>query len=104
MPITDNITEILAKIIKFTKTRQQILMQNINNVHNPAFTPKDLAVDEFCRLMDGAIHEHLRSRCLVLCDTENVKFGAEGTFEVKPILDEHARKLLEKNQNEYLEL
>jgi flagellar basal body rod protein FlgB len=107
LPITDNITEILVKIIKFTKTRQQILMQNINNVHNPAFAPKDLAVlavDEFCGLLDGAIQEHLRSRCLVLCDTENVKFGAEGTFKVKPIPDEHARKLLEKNRNEYLEL
>jgi flagellar basal body rod protein FlgB len=104
LPITDNITEILVKIIKFTKTRQQILMQNINNVHNPAFAPKDLAVDEFCGLLDDAIQEHLRSRCLVLCDTENIKFGAEGIFEVKPIPDEHARKLLEKDLNKYLEL
>ena len=104
LPITDNVTEILVKIIKFTRTRQQILMQNINNLHNPAFVPKDLAVDEFCGLLDGAIQEHLRSQCLVLCDTENIKFGAEGTFEIRPIPDEHAMKLLEKNRDEYLEL
>lgn len=104
LPITDNITEILVKIIKFTRARRQILMQNISNLHNPAFVPKDLAVDEFCELLDGAIQEHLRSRCLVLCDTENIKFGAEGAFEVKPIPDEHAIKLLEKNRDEYLEL
>ena len=37
--ITDNITEILIKIVKFTRTRQKILVQNIINVNEPDFTP-----------------------------------------------------------------
>jgi flagellar basal body rod protein FlgB len=45
--ITDNITELLVKIIEFTQRRQKILIRNINNVRSPGFVPKDLAVDEF---------------------------------------------------------
>ena len=102
--ITDNITELLVKIIEFTQTRQKILTQNINNIHSSGFIPKDLAVDEFCDLMSEAINEHIRNQRLVLRDTENIKFGAAGSFEVKPAVDEYAKELLEENQDEYLEL
>ena len=102
--ITDNITELLIKIIEFTQRRQKILTQNINNIHSSGFAPKDLAVDEFSYLLTNAINEHTRSRCLVLCDTENIKFGAAGSFETKPAIDKYAKKLLEENQDEYLEL
>ena len=102
--ITDNIAELLVKIIEFTQTRQKILAQNINSIHSPDFIPRDLAVDEFSRLLHNAIDEHTRSRYLMLCDTENVKFGISGGFEVKPIVDNYAKKLLENNPDEYLEL
>ncbi len=102
--ITDNITELLVKIIEFTQRRQKILTQNINNIHSSGFAPKDLAVDEFSYLLNNAINEHTRSRCLVLCDSENIKFGAAGSFEAKPTVDKYAKKLLEENQDEYLEL
>ncbi len=102
--ITDNVTELLVKIIKFTQTRQKILTQNINNVHNPGFVPKDLAVDEFSELLNNAINEHIRNRRLVLCDTESIKFGTGGSFEVKPITDKYAKELIEENPDEYLEL
>ncbi len=101
---TDNITEILIKIIEFTKTRQKVLTQNINNIYEPDFVPKDLDVEEFSSLLNAAINEHQRSRRLVLCDTENVKFGANGSFDVKPTIDETAKELLEKNRDEYIEL
>ena len=104
MLITDNITEVLIKIIEFTQARQKILTRNINNIHSPGFIPKDLAVDEFSYLLNSAIDEHIRNQRLVLCDTENIKFGAAGSFEVEPIVDKYAKELLKENWNEYLEL
>ncbi len=102
--ITDNITELLVKIIEFTQSRQKILTQNINNIHSPGFVPKDLAVDEFSGLLNNAIDEHTRSRRLLFCDTKNIKFGAAGRLETKPAIDKYAKELLEKNRNEYIEL
>jgi flagellar basal body rod protein FlgB len=102
--ITDNITEILVKIIEFTETRQKILTRNITNIHDPGFVPKDLAVDEFSNSLNNAIDEHIRNQRLVLRDTENVKFGVSGSFEVKPLVDECGRELLEESRDEYLEL
>jgi len=102
--ITDNITEVLVKIIEFTQIRQKILTQNVNNIHIAGFVPKDLEVDEFSDLLNNAISEHARSRRLLLCDTENIKFGTGGSFGVKPVVDEYAKELLEENRDEYLEL
>ncbi len=102
--ITDNIAELLVKVIEFTQTRQKILTENINNIHSPDFAPRDLAVDEFSDLLNHAIDEHVRSQRLVLRDTNNIKFGAAGSFEVKPSVDKYAKELLEENRNEYLEL
>ena len=45
--VTDNITEILIKIVKFTQTRQKILIQNLINVQNPEYIPRELEVNEF---------------------------------------------------------
>ncbi len=102
--ITDNITELLVKIIKFTRTRQKILIRNINSIHSSDFVPKDLALDEFSCLMNQAVDEHIQSQRLVMRDTENIKFGAAGSFEVKPIVDKYAKELLESNPDKYLEL
>ena len=101
--ITDNVAELLVKIIEFTHTRQRILTRNINNIHSAGFVPKDLLVDEFSELLHDAIDEHKRSRRLVLRDTENVKFGMSGSFDIKPIVDNYAKELLEENRDEYIE-
>ena len=101
--MTDNITEILIKIVKFTQTRQKILIQNIINFQNPGFVPKELEVNEFSDVLNTAIDEHVRNQRLVLCDTENIKFGASGSIELKPVIDEHGIKLLEENRDEYIE-
>jgi len=102
--ITDNITELLVKIIEFTQSRQKVLSRNINNIHRPGFVPEDLAVDEFSESLNNAINEHIWSQRLVLCDTENIKFGIGGSFEVKPAVDKYAKELFEENQDEYLKL
>ena len=102
--ITDNITELLVKIIEFTQTRHKILTENITNIHSPGFVPEDLVVDEFSDLLSSAIDEHIANRRLVLRDTENIKFGISGSFEVKPVVDKYAKELLEENREEYIEL
>jgi flagellar basal body rod protein FlgB len=101
--VTDNITEILIKIVKFTQTRQKILIQNIINVQNPGYIPQELEVNEFSDVLNNAIDEHVRNQRLVLRDTENIKFGARGSIKLEPIIDEHGIKLLEENQEEYIE-
>jgi flagellar basal body rod protein FlgB len=99
---TDNITEVLLKIIDFTQSRQKVLIQNINAMHKAGFAPRDLPVDEFSRLIAQALAEHACSQRLVLQDGKNVKFGANGSFAVTPVIDEEARMLFEQNRDEYL--
>jgi len=102
--ITDNITELLVKIIKFTQARHKILTENITNIHSPGFAPEDLVVDEFSDLLNSAIDEHIANRRLILRDTENIQFGISGSFKVKPVVDKYATKLFEENRDEYIEL
>ncbi len=101
---TDNISELLFKIVEFTLSRQKILIKNIKDIHRCDFVPKDLAVDEFCCQMTGAIAEHIRYQRLVFCDTENIKFGTAGSFEALPAVDKCAKELLNKDEDEYLRL
>lgn len=102
--ITDNISEILVKIIEFTHTRQKIIIRNIIRMNKPGFVPQKLAVKEFSGLLNTAIDEHIQNKRLVLRDTENIKFGTCGNFDVKPTIDKQSKLLLEKNREEYLEV
>ncbi len=102
--VTDNITELLVKIIEFTQVRQKLLIRNINNVNTCGFEPKELSVGEFSRVMHNAINEHIANQRLVLCDTENIKFGIGSGFETKAATDKYAKTLLEESQDEYIEL
>lgn len=102
--MTDNISEILVKIIEFTQARQKILAQNIMNLQVPGFVPKELEVNEFSDLLNNAINEHLRTQRLVFQDTENIKFGFSGNFTIIPVIDEASKELLEENRDEYIQL
>ena len=101
--ITDNIAELLVKIIEFTRTRHKILARNIYNVESPGFVPKDLVTDEFSDLLNCAIDGHIASRRLLLRDTDNIKFGINGSFTAKPVVDRYAKELLNENRDEYIE-
>ena len=103
LEVTDNISELLVKILEFTKKRDLILTSNINNIHNSEYIPRDLEVEKFSGLLNEAIKEHARNQRLLLRDTENIKFGHRGNFEVKAVADTNAKKLLESNPQEYLE-
>lgn len=98
----DNITEVLSKIHEFTRRRREIISENILNVNVAGFEPRDLDVDEFADLMTQAISEHMQSRRLLLCDGENIHFGANGDFETCAVVDAQAKRLLAKDTKEYL--
>lgn len=102
--ITDNVTELLVKIVEFTGTRHQILIQNLNAMHIPEFVPKDLDANEFAALLHEAIDEHKHNRRLLLRDSENIKFGVGGSFQAKPVVDRYAKELLEDHRKQYIEL
>ena len=104
LTITDNIAELLAKIIEFTERRHQILMRNIDAVETPGFVPRDLDVAEFADLITEAVSEHIRSKRLLLRDSENVKFGPGGSFETIPTVDDYAKWLFENDTEKYLKL
>jgi flagellar basal body rod protein FlgB len=104
LSITDNASELLVKIMEFTRARCKLLTRNITLMHSPDFVPLDLTVDEFSSLLDEAIDEHVRSHRLMLRDTENIKFGAQGSFTIKPVHDDYAKELLEEDCDAYLRL
>jgi flagellar basal body rod protein FlgB len=101
--MTDNIAELLVKIIEFTRARHKILARNIYDVESPGFVPKDFVTDEFSGLLNVAIDEHIANRRLLLRDTENIKFGINGSFTAHPVVDRYAEELLNENQSEYIE-
>ena len=100
----DNITEILTRIIEFTDRRRDVLTRNLFDYKNTDFVPKDLAVCEFAECMTEAVSEHLRSRRLLMCDRENVRFEAEGAFDTHPIVDHDANTLLQSDIKQYLQM
>ena len=101
--VSDNVAELLVKIIDFTIARHKILTENVHSLDAEGFVPMDLPVEEFALLMECAIAEHKRSKRLLLCDTANIKFGSNGMISTEPMIDEAAQRLLEANVNEYLE-
>jgi flagellar basal body rod protein FlgB len=100
---TDNVTEILIRIIKFTQTRHKVLVQNIINMRDPGFVPKELEVNEFSNVLSHAVDEHVLNQRLVLHDTENIKFNGAGRLEVQPVVDEIRKKLCEEDRGQYVE-
>lgn len=102
--IPDNITEVLVKIVQFTELRRGTLNGNIRGLHTPGYAPRDLPVLEFAELLHVAIGEHLQHHRLLFRDTANIKFGDGGTMRVHQIADDHARTLLERSEEEYLNL
>jgi flagellar basal body rod protein FlgB len=102
--ITDNVSELLVKILEFTRARHEVLVENIDDMYNPDFLPKDLDVEQFAELMDEAIDEHQLCGRLRLRDTRYIKFGENGRFEVHVVVDEDAKELLEQNVKDYVKL
>ncbi len=101
--IPDNLTELLVKIVRFTELRRNVLYQNMHNTRTPGFVPQDMPMLEFVGVLNGAIVEHIQHRRLLFCDTENIKFGPGSVMEIRPQPDSHARTLLERDRDDYIE-
>jgi flagellar basal body rod protein FlgB len=101
--ITDNISDILARIIHFTQLRRRVLHENLHNADDPGFTPMDMPVREFAEALNGAVAEHLQNRRLLFRDTPSIQFGPNNTMEIRPIADPSAQALLRANRDEYIE-
>ena len=101
--VTDNVSDILHKIIEFTDRRAEVLSDNIRRMHEDGFVPMDLPVEEFSQLMNDALCEHVLNKRLLLKDSENVVFGPDGKFTVNKIADRFARELLEEDEDAYID-
>ena len=101
--VTDNIDEILVKIIRFTRLWHEILLDNIHNIHRSGFTPKRLDSEGFAELMDNALTEHISHNRLLWSDNQTIRFERGGDFKVEAIIDEQAHKLFEINIEQYLQ-
>jgi hypothetical protein len=55
--VTDNITELLIKVVEFTKHRQKVLIGNVKGIQSLGFVPEDLAVEEFSKVLTYAVNE-----------------------------------------------
>jgi hypothetical protein len=99
----DNVSELLLKIIAFTKTRHDLLSENIKGIRTRGFLPLDLQVDEFADVMAQAIEEHVRNERLVLCDSDSITFGEGGLFEAEAVVDERAMDLFQRDIEMYLQ-
>ena len=102
--VTDNVTELLNKIVDFTDQRRGVLTKNILNCNARGFVPQDLDTEEFATVMSCAVAEYIKSKRLLFCDAENIRFGRGGSFNSFTVVDEEAKSLFEKDINEYLEL
>ena len=83
-PISDNLSELLVKIVRFTELRRDVLYENIHSTRRPGFVPRDLPVLEFAQILNGAIAEHLQHKRLLFSDSENVRFGESGSVDITP--------------------
>ena len=99
---TDNVIEVLTKVLEFTDRRARVLHSNIVNINTENYRPADLDANAFADLMAKALSEHLISDRLILIDSEYIKFGPDGTFDALPFIDTKACELLETNTKLYL--
>lgn len=102
--IPDNIAEVLTGILRFTELRRCVLHANIHSVDVPGFVPQDMPVREFAEVLNDALAEHVRSRRLLFRDTTHITFGPNSATRIRPVTDDAAHALLQKNRDEYMEL
>jgi hypothetical protein len=102
--IADNVSDVLMKIICFTRLRRRVLHKNLHQADAGAFVPQDLPVHEFAEILNGALAEHLQHHRLLFRDTPNIKFGPQGTMTIRPVADPQAHALRQTDRDEYTEL
>jgi len=100
--ISDNLIEILLKVLEFTQIRQKILVSNFRDSDKPGFSPTDLPCREFSDILNIALNEQEKSNRLLFIDTNNIKFLRGSRFEARAVPDNYARYLLKISRERYL--
>jgi flagellar basal body rod protein FlgB len=100
--VPDNLTEVLLKILQFTALRHKVLFQNLQDAEDADFRPQDMPAAELAAVLDRAVAEHLQSHRLVFRDTDNIRFGPNGSMEVRAVVDERAETLLRTDRRAYV--
>jgi hypothetical protein len=100
-PISDNLTEILFKVLEFTQIRQKILVSNLRDFGKPGFVPTDLPYLEFSDVLNIALNEQEKNNRLLFIDTNNIKFLRGGCFEARAVPDNYAKYLLKISSERY---
>jgi len=99
--ISDNLTEILLKVLEFTQIRQKILVSNFRDTDKLGFIPTDLPCREFSDVLNIALNEQEKNNRLLFIDTNNIKFLRGGCFEARAVPDNYARYLLKISRGRY---
>jgi flagellar basal body rod protein FlgB len=99
--ISDNLTEVLQRVLEFTHLRQKILVSNLRDFDKPGFVPTDLPCGEFSDLLNIALNEQEKNNRLLFIDTHNIKFFRGGCFEARTIADNYANYLLKISSERY---
>lgn len=102
--INDNLSDVLSKVLHFTNERHRLLINNLNNVNNPGYTPKDLDAHEFASLMEAALAEHITNGRLAYLDAQNTTFGQDSTLNLTPAVDKKAKNLFQNDSKAYIKL
>jgi len=100
---TDHVDELLILVIRFTRARRVVLIDNLLHMDVDGFVPKDLAVLEFSEQLHVAISEHISHRRLILRDKPHVRFGRLGRLYLLPQTDQLAKGLLESDIRAYIQ-
>jgi len=99
---TDNVLDVLNMILEFTDRRGKVLHNNIVNVKSNNYRPTDLDATAFADQMAAALSEHLINDRIILVDSENIKFGPNGSFDATSMDDNNAQYLFENDKKMYL--
>jgi flagellar basal body rod protein FlgB len=102
-PEANHISELLALLVAFTKTRRQVLANNINDMDVSGYSPQDLEIEEFSKAMNNAISEYLVHQRILLVDTDTIHFGPNMTLELESVSDGQAHALLLHDRQAYVE-
>lgn len=100
--VTDNLTEVLLKILRFTELRRDVLYHNLQRAEDEGFRPQDMPVVEFAAVLEAAVAEHVHSHRLIFRDTDNIRFGPNGSMELRITPDERAEACLHTDRNAYI--
>jgi flagellar basal body rod protein FlgB len=101
--VPNNLSEVLLKVLRFAEFRRDVLQHNLQRAEEADFRPQDMPVAEFAAALEAAVIEHLQYNRLVFRDTDNVRFGPDGSIELRAVPDERAETLLHTDRNAYLE-